>query len=145
MSDKQTRVTYDNQFLVFAFDSTDLGGSDFVPQEIAAIPEPGTYALLLAGLGVLTEGGREALGLEGRGADEQTDEKKARNNAPARSGVSGAFHGCQGGLSLDSLRQPYGGAGLLCVVSGIVIHAGPLQNCFIFISRGVREGGIGPG
>ena len=58
LSDKQTRVTYDNQFLVFAFDSTDLGGSDFVPQEIAAIPEPGTYALLLAGLGVLGFVGR---------------------------------------------------------------------------------------
>ncbi|MBC7484839.1 MAG: esterase-like activity of phytase family protein [Rhizobacter sp.] len=46
-------VTYDNQFFVFGFDATDLGGSVFVPQDIAAVPEPETYALMLAGLGVV--------------------------------------------------------------------------------------------
>ena len=46
-------VTYDNEFFVFGFDATDLGGSVFVPQDIAAVPEPGTYALMLAGLGVI--------------------------------------------------------------------------------------------
>lgn len=40
---------YDNQFFVFAFD-----GSNFVPQNIAAaVPEPSSYAMLLAGLGAL--------------------------------------------------------------------------------------------
>ena len=45
--------TYDNQFFVFGFDAADLGGSAFVPQEIAAVPEPETYTLMLAGLGVI--------------------------------------------------------------------------------------------
>jgi hypothetical protein len=46
-----SKVRYDNQFFVFAFDASDLGGSLFVPQEIAPVPEPETYALMLAGLG----------------------------------------------------------------------------------------------
>lgn len=46
-------VAYDNEFFVFGFDSADLGGSVFVPQDIAAVPEPETYALMLAGLGVI--------------------------------------------------------------------------------------------
>jgi hypothetical protein len=45
--------TYDNQFFVFGFDAADLGGSAFVPQEITAVPEPETYALMLAGMGVI--------------------------------------------------------------------------------------------
>ena len=53
LSDKKTSVTYDNQFFVFGFDSADLGGSAFVPQQIAAIPEPQTSALLAGGLGVI--------------------------------------------------------------------------------------------
>ncbi|MCE4555915.1 esterase-like activity of phytase family protein [Roseateles cellulosilyticus] len=40
---------YNNQFFVFAFDS-----STFVPQAFtSAVPEPGSYAMLAAGLGVL--------------------------------------------------------------------------------------------
>ncbi|HEU6455082.1 MAG TPA: esterase-like activity of phytase family protein [Roseateles sp.] len=40
---------YDNQFFVFAFD-----GSGYVPQNIAAaVPEPSSYAMLLAGLSTL--------------------------------------------------------------------------------------------
>ena len=54
-------VAYDNQFYVFAFDSDALGSTAFVAQEVAsfappqvaAIPEPQTYALLLAGLGAI--------------------------------------------------------------------------------------------
>jgi hypothetical protein len=46
-------ATYDNQFFVFGFDAADLSGSVFVPQQIAAVPEPQTYALMLAGLGVV--------------------------------------------------------------------------------------------
>jgi hypothetical protein len=44
-----TPVAYGNQFYVFAFD-----GSNLVQQDIAAaVPEPGTYAMLLAGLGAV--------------------------------------------------------------------------------------------
>ncbi|MBW8848464.1 MAG: esterase-like activity of phytase family protein [Burkholderiales bacterium] len=39
---------YNNQFYVFAYD-----GNDFVPQGISAVPEPSSYAMLLAGLGAL--------------------------------------------------------------------------------------------
>jgi hypothetical protein len=53
LADGKTTVSYDNQFFVFGFDANDLGGSQFVPQDIAAIPEPETYALMLAGLGVV--------------------------------------------------------------------------------------------
>jgi len=53
LSDKKTSVTYDNQFFVFGFDAADLGGSLFVPQEITPVPEPESYALMLAGLGVI--------------------------------------------------------------------------------------------
>jgi len=53
LSDKKTSVTYDNQFFVFGFDAADLGGSMFVPQEITPVPEPESYALMLAGLGVI--------------------------------------------------------------------------------------------
>ena len=53
LSDKTTRVTYDNRFFVFGFDADDLGGSQFVPQDIAPIPEPQTWALMLAGVAVV--------------------------------------------------------------------------------------------
>ena len=53
LSDKLTTVTYDNQFFVFGFDASDLGGSEFVQQVIGAVPEPQSYALTLAGLGVM--------------------------------------------------------------------------------------------
>jgi hypothetical protein len=39
-----------NQWFVFAFDATDLGGSQFVQQQISAVPEPGSWALMLGGL-----------------------------------------------------------------------------------------------
>jgi hypothetical protein len=42
-----------NNFYVFKFDDSDLGGSTFVNQQIAAVPEPGTWALMAGGLGVL--------------------------------------------------------------------------------------------
>jgi len=46
-------VRYDNRFFVFGFDASDLGGSTFVQQDIAAVPEPETYALMLLGLGAV--------------------------------------------------------------------------------------------
>jgi hypothetical protein len=46
-------VRYDNQSFVFAFDAADLGGSAFVQQAIAAVPEPESYALILLVLGVV--------------------------------------------------------------------------------------------
>jgi len=44
-----------NQWFVFGVTDADLAkiGASYVPQQIAAIPEPQAYALLLAGLGVL--------------------------------------------------------------------------------------------
>ncbi len=39
-----------NQWFVFAFDDSDLGGSTFVNQQIAAVPEPQAWAMLAAGL-----------------------------------------------------------------------------------------------
>jgi hypothetical protein len=39
-----------NNFYVFRFDDSDLGGSTFVNQSIAAVPEPQTWALMGAGL-----------------------------------------------------------------------------------------------
>lgn len=42
-----------NQWFVFAFDATDLGNSTFVQQQLSAVPEPETYAMLIAGLGLL--------------------------------------------------------------------------------------------
>jgi hypothetical protein len=53
LSDKKTSVSYDNQFFVFGFGESDLGGSTFVQQQITAVPEPETYALMLAGLGLV--------------------------------------------------------------------------------------------
>lgn len=46
-------IAGDNQFFVIGFKDADLGGSVFLPQTIAAIPEPSTYAMLLTGLGLL--------------------------------------------------------------------------------------------
>lgn len=42
-----------NNFYVFAFGDEDLGGSVFLNQNIAAVPEPESYALMLAGLGLV--------------------------------------------------------------------------------------------
>ena len=44
-----------NQWFVFGVTDADLAnlGASYVPQQIAAVPEPQTYALLLAGLGVI--------------------------------------------------------------------------------------------
>jgi len=44
-----------NQWFVFGVTDADLAklGASYVPQQIAAVPEPQTYALLLAGLGVV--------------------------------------------------------------------------------------------
>jgi hypothetical protein len=43
----------DNNFYVFAVDNASLGGSVFTPQDIAAVPEADTYAMMLAGLGLV--------------------------------------------------------------------------------------------
>ena len=44
-----------NQWFVFGLTDSDLGalGASYTPQTVAAIPEPQTWALMLAGLGVL--------------------------------------------------------------------------------------------
>lgn len=42
-----------NQWFVFTFSDADLGSSTFVQQQMTAVPEPETYAMLLAGLGLL--------------------------------------------------------------------------------------------
>ncbi len=42
-----------SNFYVFRFDDSDLGGSVFVNQQIAAVPEPATLAMVLGGLLVL--------------------------------------------------------------------------------------------
>jgi hypothetical protein len=42
-----------NQFFVFRFDDSDLGGSLFQNQSISAVPEAGSLAMLLSGLGVV--------------------------------------------------------------------------------------------
>ena len=44
-----------NQWFVFGVTDTDLGalGASYTPQAVAAIPEPQTWALMLAGLGVM--------------------------------------------------------------------------------------------
>lgn len=49
-NDFLTGVAGTNQFYVFSFSDSDL--ANYVPQQIAAIPEPETYAMLLAGLGL---------------------------------------------------------------------------------------------
>lgn len=43
----------DNQFFVIGFKDADLGGSVYLPQTVAAVPEPETYVMLLVGLGLL--------------------------------------------------------------------------------------------
>ena len=48
-----TSVAGDNKFFVIGFKDTDLGGAVYLPQSVAAIPEPETYAMLLAGLGLV--------------------------------------------------------------------------------------------
>lgn len=48
-----TAVAGDNKFFVVGFKDSDLGGSVFVPQSVASIPEPETYALFVAGLALL--------------------------------------------------------------------------------------------
>ena len=48
-----TTVAGDNQFFVIGFKDADLGGSVYLPQAVAAVPEPETYAMLLAGIGLL--------------------------------------------------------------------------------------------
>jgi hypothetical protein len=42
-----------NQWFVFAFGDGDLGGSSFVQQQLTPVPEPESWALMLAGLGLL--------------------------------------------------------------------------------------------
>ena len=39
-----------NQWFVFAFDESDLGGSVFVNQQFAPVPEPAEWAMLAGGL-----------------------------------------------------------------------------------------------
>jgi hypothetical protein len=53
LSDKTTTVTYDNQFFVFGFGADNLGGSQFVAQDVSAVPEPQTWAMMLAGFALI--------------------------------------------------------------------------------------------
>ena len=53
LSDKTSTVTYDNRFFVFGFDANDLGGSQFVPQDVSPVPEPQTWALMLGGFALV--------------------------------------------------------------------------------------------
>jgi hypothetical protein len=48
-------VAGDNKFFVVGFTDADLAavGATYTPQAIAAVPEPGSYAMLLAGLGMI--------------------------------------------------------------------------------------------
>jgi len=48
----------DNKFFVIGFKDADLGGSVYLPQTVASVPEPETYAMLLAGIGLLGFMGR---------------------------------------------------------------------------------------
>ncbi|MDO8895852.1 FxDxF family PEP-CTERM protein [Nitrosomonas sp.] len=48
-----TTAAGDNQFFVIGFKDADLGGSVYLPQTVAAVPEPETYVMLLVGLGLL--------------------------------------------------------------------------------------------
>lgn len=48
-----TTAAGDNQFFVIGFKDADLGGSVYLPQAVAAVPEPETYAMLLTGIGLL--------------------------------------------------------------------------------------------
>lgn len=49
-NDFLTGVAGTNQFYVFAFNDSDL--ANYVPQQIAAVPEPESYAMMLMGLGL---------------------------------------------------------------------------------------------
>jgi hypothetical protein len=51
-NDFSVQTSGTNQFFVFALSDADLGAV-FEPQAIAAVPEPGTFALMGAGLGIL--------------------------------------------------------------------------------------------
>ncbi len=46
-------VAGDNKFFVIGFKDSDLGSSVYVAQTVAAVPEPETYAMFLAGLGLM--------------------------------------------------------------------------------------------
>jgi len=48
----------DNQFFAIGFKDADLGGSVYLPQTVAAVPEPETYVMLPAGIGLLGFMGR---------------------------------------------------------------------------------------
>ena len=42
-----------NKFFVFGFTNADLNGASLQLQSIAAVPEPGEWGMLLAGLGLV--------------------------------------------------------------------------------------------